>query len=69
MTKTDDYISMAICCGFMFFVVLLAACLRLYLARQNKKWDVQYGPRNVNINEKDSAAGEENDGPNFRNVL
>ena len=60
---------MGICCGFMFFVMLLAVVLRLHLAWQNKKWDALYGLRNENIDNKEMLTGEENDGPNFRNIL
>ncbi|BGP53579.1 hypothetical protein JCM8202v2_001138 [Rhodotorula sphaerocarpa] len=34
---------MAVCCGFVFAVALLALCMRLYLLRQNRLRDDKYG--------------------------
>lgn len=57
------------CAAFMLFTGLLAVILRTYLASENKRLDTKYGAVENSTDKNVSAAGVENDGPNFRYVL
>ncbi|KAL8675040.1 MAG: hypothetical protein Q9168_000523 [Polycauliona sp. 1 TL-2023] len=66
---------MWISAAFTLFTAVLALALRYLLVWENKKLDLKYGPRSkVTLGDaidpsSESAAGEENYGPNFRFVL
>ncbi|KAF7714775.1 MFS-type transporter [Penicillium ucsense] len=61
---------MSICAAFMFFTAILALCLRLLLAWENRKLDNTYGPRvDSNPGKGGEIAAEDNYGAGFRYVL
>ncbi|KAJ5489435.1 hypothetical protein N7539_004325 [Penicillium diatomitis] len=61
---------MSICAAFMFFTAVLALCLRVLLAWENRKLDNTYGPRvDSNPGKGGEIAAEDNYGAGFRYVL
>ncbi|KAF2233501.1 MFS general substrate transporter [Viridothelium virens] len=57
---------MSVCAAFMFFITIMALCLRTLLVWRNRKLDQKYGRPIV---DDKSAVGVEDYGPNFRYVL
>ncbi|KAI1263311.1 major facilitator superfamily transporter [Xylariaceae sp. FL1019] len=60
---------MSICAAFMFFNAFLALTLRVYLAWENRKFEMRDAERRREGREEARRIGSEDDGYGFRNVL